>query len=158
MRSKLHQILSIALLVSTIAVVGCKGDDGAVGPPGTANCTESCHTDSYDMQNYIRSAQAEYAASQHAIAESVVRRDDGCARCHTTEGFQHFVTTGEEVAVDESSPIGCFACHAPHSNENFAVRVTDPVTWIVGGTWDNGSSKLNGRRGGRRRGDAGDNS
>ncbi len=36
--------------------------------------------------------------------------------------------TGQPI----SSPIGCFACHSPHSRADFSLRTTEPVTMLAG--------------------------
>ncbi len=135
-------VVLMAAAACLALLAGCEGDQGPAGPPGATNCTEACHTDSYDVQNYIRVKQAEYEASQHRNAETFVRRGSSCSRCHTSEGFMHFVATGEQIEVEASSPIGCFTCHAPHSNENFALRVSGAVELMAGGTYDKQESNL----------------
>ncbi len=145
----------LLLLVVGMALVGCAGDDGKdgtdgadgtqgptgpEGPPGTATCM-NCHTDSWDLDHYILTKQTEYATSQHGTGETWVRKGDPCSRCHTTEGFQAYVNTGVPEAVSNSSRIGCFACHAPHTNENFDLRASGAVTLEVsGGTYDKKNS------------------
>jgi formate-dependent nitrite reductase cytochrome c552 subunit len=117
-------------MATVAALVGCEGDKGPAGPPGTASCM-NCHTDDYTMVSYIRAIQTEYTYSHHANAATFVRRGSEssptCGHCHTTEGYQHFVATGEEIDVETSSPIGCFACHAPHTNEDFSLRKQGPT-------------------------------
>ena len=55
-----------------------------------------------------------------------------CAPCHTTEGFVQ-ASLGQTVTGQPiSSPIGCFACHSPHSRADFSLRTTDPVTMLAG--------------------------
>jgi hypothetical protein len=127
-----------------VGLVGCKGDTGPAGPSGVENCTTACHTDSYTMEDYIVALQTEYEESQHFKAETFLRRGSTsspqCAGCHSTEGYQHYAETGTAIAVTESSPIGCFACHAPHTKKNFSQRKTGPTTLEVGGTYDKGPS------------------
>jgi len=122
-------------------LVGCEGDQGPAGPPGTATCM-NCHTNEYDAELAISllPVRTEYEHSLHATGETSVRNDASCARCHTNEGFQHYVNTGEEKAVPFSTEIGCFTCHAPHVNETFEVRVTEAVTITGMGTYDKGTS------------------
>ena len=139
MKRLLNWTLPLAFMATIAVLVGCEGDEGPAGPPGTASCM-NCHTDDYNMANYILAVQTEYSASQHRNAASFVRRGSEssptCGHCHTTEGYQHFVATGEEIDVETSSPIGCFACHAPHTNEDFSLRKQGPTDMWVGGQYD----------------------
>ncbi len=151
MRGKLWLFSPLALLCMLsllFALAACEGDPGAQGPAGPAGtdadvqCTQQCHTDdASNLQDWILAKKAEYEESHHAHAESFVRRDDPCSGCHTTEGYQYRVANGSTIAVDNSSRIGCFACHAPHSNENFNLRKQGPTDWLIGtGTYDKGNS------------------
>jgi hypothetical protein len=139
-------LLSCGVLLIGIFGFGCEGDEGpagpagAEGPSGTAECF-NCHTDDFSAANYLLTYIAEYGVSQHANGDTWVRKGSSCSRCHTTEGFQHLVATGEQIEVAESSPIGCFACHAPHSEFDFGLRVQGAMEFIVGdATYDKGSS------------------
>ena len=130
-----------AILMAAI-LVGCKGDEGPAGPAGTATCTEKCHTDDYGVSDYLLPYKAQYAVSTHATGETFHRMTSPCAGCHTTEGFQTYAATGvaPSSTLPRSSPIGCFGCHAPHSNETFAMRKTGSTPLGSGGTYDKGSS------------------
>lgn len=126
-------------------LVGCEGEQGPAGPPGTASCM-NCHTDQYndDLTVSLATYQAEFEESQHNQGETWVRRGDPitpeCSRCHTNEGHQHFLNTGEAVAVPASSKISCFTCHAPHTKESFELRQTAAVNLNQGGPYDRGTS------------------
>lgn len=136
-------LLAAMLLVA--GLTGCEGDQGPQGPAGTASCM-NCHTDQYDDELAILLApfQAEFEESKHNTGETFLRRGDDitpeCSRCHTNEGHQHYVNTGEAIAVEFSSKIGCFTCHAPHTNENFSIRQQSAVVVNQGGTYDRGTS------------------
>lgn len=142
-------LFSCGVLLLGIFGLGCEGDEGPQGPggpegpegpPGTAECF-NCHTDDFSAANYLLTYIAEYGVSQHANGDTWVRKSSDCSRCHTNEGFQSLVTTGQEIEVDESSPIGCFGCHAPHSEFDFSLRVEGPVDLLAGdATYDMGSS------------------
>lgn len=144
MKRCIAALAPLALAVLLLGITGCEGDEGPAGPQGPPGvgletCMQ-CHTDDYQMENYIVSIQTEYRASQHANAETFVRRGEDCARCHTSEGYQYFVTTGTTQAVTESSPVNCFACHSPHTNGDFALRKSGATTLDAGGTYDKGNS------------------
>ncbi|HUU45830.1 MAG TPA: ammonia-forming cytochrome c nitrite reductase subunit c552 [Acidobacteriota bacterium] len=136
MKGLRHAALALTAVIAVAAFIGCEGEEGPQGPPGLATCTETCHTDSYAVDDYLLAYQTEYEGSGHANGESFARGGEDCARCHTSEGFTHFVTTGEEIEVVESSPIGCFGCHAPHTNQDFSLRRTSAVDLDWGGTYN----------------------
>ena len=131
----------IGAMILIVVLVGCKGDDGPAGPAGIDNCTTKCHTDSYEVADYIRPYQLQYETSVHATGTTYLRTESPCSGCHTTEGFQQYVAAGTAPAVEQSTHIGCFACHAPHTNESFAMRKTGATTLAVGGgSYDKGPS------------------
>lgn len=143
MKRWMRALAPVAVAGLLVALASCKGDDGPAGPAGTTTCM-NCHTDDYHMENYLLSIETEFALSRHNLSDTYVRRGTDaspvCSRCHTTEGFQHYVLTGEVTPLEESSHIGCFACHAPHTNENFSLRVSEPVVMNHGTTYDRGLS------------------
>jgi hypothetical protein len=140
-----YHLSGLMLMTCALLFAGCAGDDGSdgtdgaagpTGPSGTATCME-CHTDSWDTDNYLAGYLAEYGTSTHANGGNFVRKGASCAICHTTEGFQAVANGGTlEEDLAQSSAIGCFACHAPHTNETFALRTTAAVTLNSGGTFD----------------------
>jgi hypothetical protein len=135
---------TLAIAILLFGLGGCKGDTGPAGPPGANACTQACHTDDYTMADYILAVKTEFAESKHNTGDTYVRRGSTnspeCSRCHTTEGYQHYAETGTAVAVAQSSRIGCFACHAPHTNENFSQRKTGATAMYRGGPYDKGES------------------
>jgi len=145
---RLNPVLLLIGAMTLLAFAGCTGDQGEqgpAGPAGTATCLSACHTDDYQMQNYIVSIQNEYETSQHATGDTDVRRSAPCSGCHTTEGFQYRVANnGATVDLEESSNIGCFACHAPHTNGDFALRTSGPTDLEMGGAgaYDRGNSNI----------------
>lgn len=143
MRNWLKALAPLAICGLLLGLASCEGDEGPAGPPGTALCMD-CHTDDFTMANYLRPIQDQYAISGHNMSDTYVRRgtdaSPSCSKCHTTEGFQHYVATGEELPLEESSHISCFACHAPHTNGDFSMRVNDPVDLTHGNTYNKGLS------------------
>lgn len=131
----------LAAAVLMFVLIGCEGDQGPAGPPGTASCL-NCHTDQFDAElaTFLKPIQQEFSFSQHFLGDTYERNTNPCSRCHTNEGFQHYVNTGEVEAVPTATRIHCWTCHAPHTNETFEVRVTAPVTFDVGGVYDKGPS------------------
>lgn len=143
MRNWLKALAPLAICGLLLGLASCEGDEGPAGPPGTALCMD-CHTDDFTMANYLRPIQDQFAISGHNMSDTYVRRgtdaSPACSKCHTTEGFQHYVATGEELPLEESSHIGCFACHAPHTNGDFSMRVDGAVELVHGDTYDRGLS------------------
>ncbi|HWO56110.1 MAG TPA: hypothetical protein VNN55_00935 [bacterium] len=143
MRNWLKALAPLAICGLLLGLASCEGDEGPAGPPGTALCMD-CHTDDFTMANYLRPIQDQYAISGHNMSDTYVRRgtdaSPSCSKCHTTEGFQHYVATGEELPLEESSHISCFACHAPHTYADFSLRVTAAIDLNYGGKYDRGLS------------------
>jgi hypothetical protein len=111
---------------------GTNGTNGLPGPPGTAICFQ-CHTDDYTAADFIVPIETDYALSRHALTDTYQRSQAGCSRCHTNEGYQKFVTDGGNVTINEGSHIGCFTCHAPHTNQDFRLRKTGATVLDVSG-------------------------
>lgn len=120
---------------------GPEGPEGPEGPPGTVACME-CHTDNWNMDNFLVPFQSEFATSLHAMGETFVRKGADCSRCHTGEGFQIYAETGVGQELTAGSHIGCFSCHAPHTNADFSLRVTGAQTFDAGGTFDKGNANI----------------
>jgi hypothetical protein len=157
----LHRRLGSGVLVITLAwlglLAGCTGKDGKTGPtgptgsqgpqgdpgpPGTTVCMQ-CHTDDFSMTNYLLPIETEFADSKHGSGETFTERRAVCSGCHTTEGYQYRIANSmfPTQNFDNTSHIGCFACHAPHTNQNFDQRKTDATTFLYGGQmYDKGTS------------------
>lgn len=118
---------------------GQNGATGPTGPPGTAQCMQ-CHTDSASVADFLLPTETEYALSAHATGETFVERSAPCSGCHTTEGYQARINTGSIPSLQASSHVGCFACHAPHTNMNFNQRKTGATTLADGTVYDKGNS------------------
>jgi hypothetical protein len=132
------KMMLVGMVVLVAVLVGCKGDKGPAGPAGTAACMD-CHTDSYAVADYIRPYELQYDVSVHATGDTYLRTESPCSGCHTTEGYQQYVENPgtPPPAVEQSTHIGCFACHAPHTNQSFALRKVGATTLMVGGgTYD----------------------
>lgn len=137
-------VLRFSVALATVALLGlvlsaCEGDRGPAGPAGTTECM-TCHSDDFNMANFLLPIQTQYAVSQHANGETFVRTGSSCTRCHTNEGYQNYIATGEGGEVANSSQIGCFTCHAPHSNRDFTLRQMGAVALMEGGTFDRGNA------------------
>ena len=144
--SKLLVLLLGAVL---LVAVGCErkitGDIDEVVEFGPSNCFE-CHNDA-DFGLLVTAIQEQYEFSVHGSGNNTDRNRNNssyyaaCEKCHTSEGFIA-EATGEPAAGDFFSPIGCFTCHAPHSDGNFGVRVESAVTLADGSQFDRGFANL----------------
>ena len=76
--------------------------------------------------------RTQWATSKHANGGAYFENSTVCVSCHTTEGFisEQLGYPLEDHAI--SSPIGCFACHSPHSRADFSLRTVEPVTLLAG--------------------------
>jgi hypothetical protein len=79
----------------------------------------------------VAAREFQWAASKHANGgDSFEGTRSSCAECHTSEGYIQLQTGMTVTAHDNQSPIGCFACHSPHMNGDFALRTVAPVTLV----------------------------
>lgn len=150
-------LLSIGLLMG--ALQGCKGPEGPAGPAGEStilqlegfapniNCGD-CHNPDTDSTYFVWSRKYQWEESKHSYGGDYERAGASCAECHTTEGFIQ-KTSGKTVTPDVNpSPPGCFACHSPHSNGDFRLRTTAPVSLnasiagVANATFDYGKGNL----------------
>ncbi len=118
----------------TTGAQGEKGDDGTPGVAGNVTCLE-CHS-----QDFRDEKLEEFHRSVHfagAIAVDYAGGRSGCARCHSHEGYLEFARTGT-VAENITLPSAweCRTCHDIHTTfeqTDFAFRLGEPVTLLVGG-------------------------
>lgn len=133
----------IALLLGVIALlaIGCTREitgDVQQADISSNNCFD-CHDGADDLGPEVVLATRQWENSQHGSGNAM--RTGSCAPCHTTEGFIESVT-GEDYAGSAFNAVGCFACHDPHENGDFALRTTAAVTLGNGATYDRGISNL----------------
>jgi hypothetical protein len=141
--------LLVALLL-VVFIAACEGPEGPAGPQGPQGpqgdnyvnwegfadgiqCAQ-CHNPDIDTTFYVWARRTQWSISKHAAGGAYTENSATCAPCHTTEGFiqQDLGQTITDHAI--SSPIGCFACHSPHSRANFSLRTVAPVTMLAGVT------------------------
>ena len=120
---KLLSIVAIAMLSVTACKTGdtgpagpagANGEDGIDGASGTAGCVQ-CHTSDEDMA--VKSEQ--WSVSGHVTGGHMMGfygSRDGCADCHSSQGFQEVVATGEWDNDAPASPLpaNCYTCHNIH--------------------------------------------
>lgn len=143
----------LKLIVAGILLVGmfvaCEGPEGPQGPQGDPGETgpgsvvnwegfkegikcADCHNPDIDTTYFVWGRKTQWSLSKHAAGGHYFENSNTCAPCHTTEGFIKQYLGQSIVGTTYSSPIGCFACHSPHSRADFSLRTTDPVTMLAG--------------------------
>lgn len=136
----------IILLISAV-YIGCEGPAGPQGETKVVqfegfapdiNCGD-CHNPDYDSVYYLSARRIQWMQSTHYLGGTYATRNNApCSGCHTTEGLieranakfpPQVPPTGWSVVTDQpnSTPVGCFACHSPHSKGNFGLRTVAPV-------------------------------
>ena len=137
MRHKFGVLIGI-LAVGMLLLSGCSGKRGLQGESGTAECIQ-CHSDN----TTIMAIDGQWRNSVHATGANFERNTSPCSGCHTSEGFVTRMGGADPGTPPNPSPVGCFACHEPHTNKNFNLRTTAAVTMEMGNaTYDRGLSNL----------------
>jgi len=165
---KKWSFLLLAALAAVTFMVGCQ-DPGYLtaadlnGYVQKNDCMK-CHASTGATFN-LTGAKATYEESGHAkgirwadasIPESAAElslgeSSAGCSKCHTSEGFQSWLTapaaytysafyTYKNYAAEARNSIvpadptfnNCFTCHDPHSTENFSLRSEKTVAMHMG--------------------------
>lgn len=103
-----------------------------------------CHTDVTDS---ISIAKRQWAFSRHA-SDSLVgfeflgQNTATCGpECHTNEGFVDLHVDSVSTAVSFPTEIGCFTCHAPHTERDFSLR-TATLAVLEEGSFNRGNSNI----------------
>jgi mono/diheme cytochrome c family protein len=107
---------------------GADGADGRDGVDGNVTCLV-CHA----TEN-IESINAEFAMSGHFSGEKAVAyagSRQGCAECHSHEGFVQYAEFGEVLGdITNPSAWECKTCHSIHETfdgQDYALRLNDPI-------------------------------
>ena len=138
------------LLIAALLLTGLLGCEGPAGPPGDTTIANlegfkegikcgDCHNPDTDTVNYVWAKKYQWEKSKHFYGGTFADRNTApCAGCHTTEGFiqraranfpaQVAPTVWSVVTTQTNpTPVGCFACHSPHSNGDFRRRTEASV-------------------------------
>ncbi|MFA5833565.1 MAG: ammonia-forming cytochrome c nitrite reductase subunit c552 [Bacteroidota bacterium] len=165
MKNFLTVITAIALfgLIACEGPAGPAGKDGASGKEGAAGKDAgfvyfegfkenlkcgTCHTPDTDTLYHKSAITFQWASSKHANGGTSFENSTTCAVCHTTEGFVQSQNGSTVTVANNSTPVGCFACHSPHKNGNFALRTSSPatilsnLTGVANYTFDYGKGNL----------------
>ena len=159
MKKIFYLIIAAMLIIGMFEA--CEGPEGPMGPqgdPGTPGsgsvvnwegfkegivCGE-CHNPDIDTTYYVWARKFQWEHSRHYLGDTYATRNNApCSGCHTTEGLVQRALAGFPPQVfpvgwsvvtsqPNSTPVGCFACHSPHSNGDFSLRtasLSDVVIW-----------------------------
>jgi hypothetical protein len=141
----------VVIMVMTVA--GCtattteEGTAEGTATAATETCSE-CHNDTTLV--YSKSAQSALTTHQLGRGWYYAGGRSSCTACHSSEGFVEMVATGKgiedfETATANPSPPNCRTCHEIHTTyteADFALRTTEPVELLIGGTYDQGDGNL----------------
>ncbi len=133
-------VFAWVFLVYAVSVfLGCEGEQGPAGPAGSAGTDVkalcgTCH----DVTTSVLAKQVQWASTAHATGGSWGRgSSDGCAACHSHEGFTIMITEGippgselEDRASSSPTSANCRTCHNIHKNydeTDYALATTAAV-------------------------------
>ena len=105
----------------------------------SSNCFE-CHSD----QNTVMVAiEQQWENSVHASGNNTIRSTrSSCSGCHSSEGFLAIVAGEDPEGYTNPTVIHCFTCHAPHTDGDFELRVTEAQVLANGTSEDIGSGNI----------------
>ena len=152
--------VSAIAVVLVLGISGCKeGPMGPQGAPGSSvlanlegfapgiQCA-TCHNPDTDTTYFIAGRELQWENSGHKGMGDYDENRSTCAGCHTSEGFIQRMNGLTVTDALDPTPVGCFACHSPHSRANFTLRTTSPVTLlsnikgVANATFDDGEANL----------------
>ncbi len=141
MAKTLKTLILVAGLIALVALTACTREITTVQQvdPGASNCF-NCHN---DQETFLISAEQQWSNSLHASGLNTNRASSAsCSGCHSSEGFLDRVAGENPGTYTNPTVIHCFTCHAPHSEGNFGLRASDPVTLVTDTTIDIGNGNL----------------
>ncbi|MHC4800272.1 MAG: hypothetical protein ACYTF1_26830 [Planctomycetota bacterium] len=137
------KLMLFALAALALVAAGCDREitgDVERADNSSNNCFD-CHDGADELGIEVVLATRQWENSKHASGDNIDRNSGSCRGCHTSEGFVARIT-GDDIAGDHYTAIGCFTCHDPHTNGDFELRITDAVALGNGATYDRGVSNL----------------
>lgn len=144
LRVKLYSAVVIGLTL--LMALGCERKVVIESADSVETSCFTCHT---DQEAFLVAAELQWGNSTHASGENTNRNRlnatyySACEPCHTHEGFlARDEVTGIPATGDQFTVIHCFTCHAPHTNGDFGLRISDPQTLKNGVVFDRGSANL----------------
>jgi len=152
-KTNLFMLIVPAIFVAMIVITasctkegpqGPAGADGADGENGVQTCGQ-CH----NFTEFVLARTIQYNASGHLNGGTYERNSSSCAPCHTSMGYREVIESGAQETAEtiaNPTPVNCYTCHLIHdtyTTDDWALRVTEPVTWwIDGGTSDQGTANV----------------
>jgi len=146
--------LLIIALVATIAILGVlPGCDELVTNESfdsttiivrDSTCVAFCHSDISNTMDIEISRWENSAHAREELVDTAILGQNSrqCGpECHSTEGFVRSIT-GNNIDTVLYTEIGCFACHAPHTNWDFSVRDTSSVALENGSSYSYNKSNI----------------
>ncbi|MFT5314639.1 MAG: hypothetical protein ACI9UK_000460 [Candidatus Krumholzibacteriia bacterium] len=137
-----NRIRTLACLGSIVIITtaGCTREITTVvsETPEPASCFE-CHS---DQNTQLVAIERQWENSLHASGLNSSRSSASCSGCHTSEGFLQRVAGEETTNINNPTMIHCFTCHAPHTDQNFELRVDEPQMLADGTVVDIGKGNL----------------
>ncbi len=127
-------------VAAAASLYACDRSVTTVAEDTTPQTCFNCHSDQ-DTEIIANTLQWEH--SVHGSSLNTNRSTTPCNGCHTSEGFVSRIETGTMPAnVDNPTAIHCFTCHAPHTNGDFRLRVTETQALQNGFKFDLGFGNL----------------
>ena len=135
------RLLGLAAIAAVVlSLTACERKITRVEVTQAANTCFQCHSDTSAV---LVAAQGQWENSQHATGSTLNENDSSCKGCHTSQGFIYRITgVTAPNEIENATAIGCFTCHAPHSNGDFRLRVNLPVTLANAVSYDLGAGNL----------------
>ncbi len=125
----------LAIAAAALALTSCTRKITRIEQqPRAAETCFACHS---DTTTFLLAADQQWQHSQHATGSTLAEGQEGtCGGCHASEGFVARSLGQAVVPVENPTAIGCFTCHAPHTNGDFRLRWTQLATLENGVTYD----------------------
>lgn len=145
---KRTMIFTVLLAIALLVAVGCERKvTNEIVQSNDFTGADACMKCHNDTDGALQQAAGEWANSVHASGSNVdyTNRDlpSDCVKCHDHQGFVEWITTDTiNPPYENVSAIGCFTCHAPHTNGDFRLRADGPYTLMNGVVFDHGKANL----------------
>ena len=132
-------VLGVLALVLALAILSACTRERIINQVVADTSCFTCHS---DENTAVLAAEKQWENSVHASGGTLGENRASCSRCHTNEGFVRYVSGESAIEIENPTAIGCFTCHAPHTNGNLTLRTVAPYTMEDGATYDRGTSNI----------------
>jgi hypothetical protein len=150
--AQLRGLMAAALFAALPLLSACEGEPGPAGPPGEPAAAAVGCADCHNASTVITAKTLQWEQSKHWWGGNFTRGTNAsCAGCHSSEGFTQRIDAGLQpnqltAGIANPTPIKCRTCHqihTTHTEADWALRVSEPVTLMVSGTtYDRGAGNL----------------